>query len=249
MNQLKHDNIVHFAGADIDVGSGRASLSLEVCCLGAMDTVISRYYARNLRIIEDLMWKTFWNMSLALCYLQTGVDARISAVNGRSIHSLPNWSRIQHHDLKPGNILLKPGTGMLPRCVVADFGCSLKSSDVASGRAFFRVSRCAAAFAPLEYPQPCDRSDVYQLGLIIHCMARLRQTPNSIIIRLQSRPTSSKYSASLNSLVSMCLHPNPMSRVDARELPRLVHSQMQLYGARHMRRSSLPDWAFGKIKP
>jgi NIMA (never in mitosis gene a)-related kinase len=240
-----HPNIVWIRGYNLDYSlTNYGSIYMQHCELGSLDGVIKRYAAHNARLPDEgFLWKVLWDVSLALCHLFSGVDAqaiRARAYEGKECRALKGWNATMHRDIKPGNIFLtwSPASPddkcRYPTSVVGDFGCCTSTRDIASGRASGkRNSGGTPAFEPPEAPKFCARSDVYMLGLTIHCLARMSNTPDM----KKYHTLSDRFrDGHLRALLRKCVDPDYSRRPTPGELPMLV-----LKGYREWRKGRRDD--------
>ncbi|KAF1967279.1 hypothetical protein BU23DRAFT_293090 [Bimuria novae-zelandiae CBS 107.79] len=171
-------------------------------------------------IPEGMLWTVLWEQSLALCYLQTGINASRFASEGKPIRRRrEGWEAILHRDVKPANIFLttRDQENQYPTTVLGDFGCSVMVRD--------RVSSVMTAwtkpFAAPEEPRYTEMSDVYSLALSVHCMAIVRDMPDERREVRKANPAPG-YSCVLNDLLARCLSTRPGDRPDVGYLPYLV---------------------------
>ncbi|KAF2646796.1 kinase-like protein [Massarina eburnea CBS 473.64] len=233
MVRCKHPNIVQWIAHDIDYRSvGYASIFMEHCELESLSIIIDRFISRFAGLghfPEKLLWKILWDMSLALCYLQLGVDATKSAKSGKPLSRNDRkrgWDKIFHRDIKPGNIFAK-GDIAWPTITLGDFGCSITSDhEHFDKRAEEQLMTAfTPVFGPPEQPNYTRTSDVYSLGLVVHCAARARPYPMSNTTARQRDPVGSSYSKELSGLVSRMLSLDPDNRPEAARLPYIVHRE------------------------
>jgi hypothetical protein len=101
-------------------------------------------------------------------------------------------------------------------------------------------------FAPLESPKYHPRSDVYMLGLTIHCLTAMSNILNQNIAFRDAHPLNGLFNDELlKQVVRDCLIHNPNERGGQRDLPRRVWFAYSKW--RKNRKDDgekLPDWAF-----
>ncbi|KAF2492240.1 kinase-like protein, partial [Lophium mytilinum] len=171
LRQLRgHPNIAQLKAFELDPRD-TPRMYMEFYELGALDTLIDRYENKQVYLPEGFLWRVLLDVAKALRFCVYGIHKEDDKVD-------PDWDSILHRDIKPGNIFLTDTGGLYPRSVLGDFGCGISMSDITTGLAKNeQVSRQARAFSPPECPKYDRRSDVYQLGLVIHCLARLLRVP------------------------------------------------------------------------
>ncbi|CAO2654577.1 Nn.00g113100.m01.CDS01 [Neocucurbitaria sp. VM-36] len=251
-----HPTIIQLKISDLDYSRlGYGSIIMQHCELGSLDMLIARFSRRD-ELLDDegFLWKVFWDISLALCFLHTGTDpstTRRRAAAEKSVPIINGWNQILHRDLKPGNIFLtwKDTFGIdkcqYPTAVVGDFGACVTTADVRAGRADARYHRGGTpGFNLPEYPAYNDRCDMYTLGLIIHCLARMRNSPVASFTERQNNPLQSLFgNVGLIRGVKNCLQRDPKKRPAPNELPWLVWTGYQAWRkARKDDGHKLPSW-------
>ena len=255
MQRCNHTNVCAYLGSDLDTRRcGYGSLFMERCELGSLEMLVKQFIRYNkMQIPEGFLWKVLWDMSLALCYLQTGVNAERSAKSGVPMtraEKSKGWEEIVHCDIKPGNIFLtmRDATSQYPTVVLGDFGCSV--SDSRRHKMQHKMDAFTSCFAPPEAPQYSDASDIYSLALTVHCMAVQRPAPVSDKEKLRHEPCGSLgYSGTLARLLKRALAKSVKDRPDALYLPYLVAREKAASknepGANLERAArALPSWVF-----
>jgi NIMA (never in mitosis gene a)-related kinase len=256
MELCKHPNVVAMLGYDRDSRGNYNSVYMEFCEMGSLEGVLTQFIKRREKIPEGFMWKVLFDMSLALCYLQSGFDATSSAKAGVVIgreKSRKDWDEIVHCDIKPGNIFLTMhgATSQYPTVVLGDLGCSV--SDSSRHKWWHEMDAWTSAFGPPEAPQYSGSSDIYSLALSVHCMATLRQGPPSDREKRRREPVgpqrASGYSNTIAQLLKRMLAHGAKERPDAMYLPYLVYreksaSKKEMGDCRRASRA-LPSWATG----
>jgi serine/threonine protein kinase len=256
MERCNHGNICAFLGSDLDPHRyGYGSVYMEYCELGSLEMLIKQFARRKVHIPEGFLWKVLWDISLALCYLQTGVDTKGCAKNGMPMspaQKKKDWEEVIHCDIKPGNIFLtmRDSKGQYPTVVLGDFGCSV--SDPKRHKMHPMMDAWTSSFAPPEAPQYSDASDIYSTALSVHCMALLGSGPVSDGEKLRREPLGadggSRYSGTLARLLKRTLAKSVNDRPDAPYLPYLVWREKQQskkeLGENHARSwKPLPSWS------
>jgi hypothetical protein len=94
-----HPHIVSIFAHDLSGPYG--SLFMQQCELGSLDSLILRFVDRRARLPDEgFLWKVFWDMSLAVCYLWSGhdyADTRRRAMNGKRVKAnVEGWNIIIH---------------------------------------------------------------------------------------------------------------------------------------------------------
>ena len=165
---------------------------------------------------EGFLWHAIHHLCSALALCHHGI------VDPLKKHLQPKiWNAVCHLDIKPANIFfnMKRGVGLedddFPTLVLGDFGCAVTAEDIAQGR-FPRVGQPfgTEAWYPPEgligatgkFAGRYGKStDIWQLGAVIACMARLLVIPNRAELS-STQPCGPSYSVELNKLVHHMLH-------------------------------------------
>jgi serine/threonine protein kinase len=238
---------------------GYGSLFMQYCELGSLDGMIKQYGTRDKYLSDEgFLWKVFWDVAIAFCHMYTGrsdYTIRKYAAEGRRIEGRDDedWNCIVHRDIKPDNLFLTwtDSAGgdkcQYPMVVVGDFGLCTSLEEIDAGRASpTETSGYTPDFITPEYPKFCPRSDVYQLGLAVHCLARMSRTPDMSRPLGSDHPLPRRYaSAELQNLLVMCLKRDPNKRPQPSDLPALVWTGYKAWRkARKDDGDLLPRWAF-----
>ncbi|KAF1834130.1 kinase-like protein [Decorospora gaudefroyi] len=262
MKQVKgHPNIVSILEYDTDdIDTTYASIYMQHCELGSLDSLIGRFAQRDLYLEDEgFLWKVLWDVSLALCYLWTGhdyEDTRQRALQGQCVDGREaGWNAIIHRDMKPGNIFMTwwgpqgcDPSSVYPIVVLADFGCSVTSTDILlNTKPAQLLRRGRVCFDPPE-PRYTKQADVYGIGLIMHCLALMQQLPCGSVNEREATPFGEGHGfcEGLEEAVQKCLIENPSSRPTPEGLPKMVwEAYWQWRSARSNDGQSLPGWTFG----
>ncbi|KAJ4293308.1 hypothetical protein N0V90_008590 [Kalmusia sp. IMI 367209] len=253
MAACNQPNLIAMFAANLDTCRlDYGSIYMQHCELGSLHDLLERFAQKRIGICEGFLWKVLWDVALALCYLQSGVDATQEAMNYRALSQRDKkrgWDAIMHRDIKPDNILLtwKGAETQYPTVVLADFGCSVVSSDVVSDE----MTAFTKAFAAPEAPKYTETSDVYSLGLSVCCLAGLKDVPNRDYSGLRG-DAAKLYGNHINYVLRKCLERDHRNRPSALELPSLVARENAKAREKieerskggNIRREKLPDWAF-----
>ncbi|KAI1434332.1 kinase-like protein [Xylaria sp. CBS 124048] len=187
MRKLMHSSIVHYIDAYYREKPFGASVYMEYCDRGSLDTLLQKYRDEKkahlpFRLPEGFIWHAFVGLADALGYLQTGrsfVSRSLQNNEGKA------WQPIVHCDIKPANIFLRsrdtPGSTKPFYVLLSDFGLMRyepESHD--SPGAYGTVEWHAPELAFDPYPRDSQKhlmarhhtckSDVWALACIMFCL-------------------------------------------------------------------------------
>lgn len=253
---LQHPHIVSIFAFDQRSPSS-ISIYMQHCELGSLDALIMRYNRRSARLQDEgFLFRVFWHLALAVCYLWTGhdyTDTRQRAFQGKSAPQRPGWAPLLHRDIKPGNVFMTRDTStaslsadshtVYPCIVLGDFGCVVSTTDRFSRHAD-QLGHGDPRFEPPERAITMQ-SDVFCVGVVLHCLARMAQFPDDIqpYLSLGRQYTGSMH---LAHLARECLATRPHQRPSPLELPKKVFEGYRVWRqARGRDGDPLPTWAFG----
>jgi serine/threonine protein kinase len=251
-----HPHIVSIFAHDLSGPYG--SLYMPLCELGSLDSLILRFVERRAKLSDEgFLWKVFWDMSLAVCYLWSGhpyEDTRRRALESKRVKAnAEGWNCVLHRDIKPGNIFMTWDRGpsldqdtVYPRILLGDFGTAVTVNDLNTQN----LDMIGGADSNFEAPGPRfgKRRDLYGVGLVIHCLATMRQlpVPSSTMLAQDPLGPTSQASDELLKRVRHCLERDPRERPPLRDLPAYVAKGFKAWRAgREDNGQPLPSWAFG----
>lgn len=252
MGRCNYRCIPALLGYDLDMTPGYASIYMDFCELGSLDSLIERFASKRKRFPESFLWSVLFDISLALCYLQSGRDAFSKAKRGQPLNRVDKksgWEEIVHCDIKPANLFLtwRNPISQYPTVVLGDFGCSI--GETSRHQAGHRMDAFTRGFAPPEAPDYSGTSDIYTLALTVHCAALLRLLPygdSGVLRRSPLADGRAGYGPTLERLLCRMLNRNVVNRPDAFYAPYLVWRER--IASKGERDSSgyaqLPKWAF-----
>ncbi|KAF2006260.1 kinase-like protein, partial [Amniculicola lignicola CBS 123094] len=208
LKQLNHENINRFVDGYVDKERMTGSIYLEYCDQGTLYDLIKAHARSHSSLPEGFLIRVLDGVVAGIRYMHKGPSGQ----------SNRQWNTLVHRDLKPANIFLKASQNPYPRAVIGDFGCCASDSDLRSGRATETVERQDPRFAPPEAPRYYRSSDIFQIGMIIVCMARLENEVSRSTRVEHGRPLGWGYSAEINHVVQKCILPDPEQRIRTSEL-------------------------------
>ncbi|KJX92492.1 hypothetical protein TI39_contig5844g00001 [Zymoseptoria brevis] len=198
--------------------SPEAIVILEYCDMGSLEGLIKSYISKGRCSPEAMAWNVLLGVGKALAFLHHGDSGQ-----GRD----PTWDMTFHLDLKPCNIFLSSTGGRygFPRVVLADFGCSVKISQVVRGEEhlFFQMCGSSDWFPPegvgqTPLPHYGVKTDIWQLGATIHALCLgIYAKPNRMVL-CTAAPCGRYYSAMLNRSVAHLTHYNSQVRPEPRAI-------------------------------
>jgi serine/threonine protein kinase len=257
MRQCSHPNVIRIADWDLDYTSyGYGSIFMDHCELGSLGDLVHRFKTKN-KLLKDegFLCKVAFGCTLGLCHSWTGADnatMQKCASNLKRVDTVPGWNRIVHRDLKLDNIFLtwadRTDNCLYPKVVIGDFGCCISVNDINTGRArgYHRTSGGTPAWDPPEAPAADEKSDAYQLGLILHCLARMISRPFlSCTDRAEQPLPAILRDPGLSSIVKKLLRKDPHRRPTWNDLPALMWiAYSEWRKNRKNDGEKLPFWAF-----
>ena len=152
LRELRHPNIVRYYDRVIDKQSSRIYIVMEYCEGGDMGTVIKKCKRDRDYLPEELVWKIFMQMALAL----------------HECHKRKE-GKILHRDLKPANIFLDANMNVK----LGDFGLSRvmgSNSEFASTHVGTPYYMSPEQISESRYN---EKSDIWSLGCILYEFASL----------------------------------------------------------------------------
>mmetsp|Transcript_10744 Transcript_10744/g.20985 ORF Transcript_10744/g.20985 Transcript_10744/m.20985 type:complete len:308 (+) Transcript_10744:2518-3441(+) len=211
LRELKHPHIVRYYDRIIDKSQGKIFIVMEYCEGGDIGHLIKRCKQKRDYIGEDVIWKIFFQVVLALkeCHRRT-------------------TGRILHRDIKPGNVFL-------------DASYNVKLGDFGLARIFGENSVYAQThvgtpyyMSPEQINEACydEKSDIWSLGCLLYEIVTLHppfEASSHIALATKIRAglferVPSRYSEELQNLIKWMLSVESLRRPsvdDLLQLPQL----------------------------
>lgn len=205
LKDLSHPNIVRYYDRIIDKQKGKIYIVMEYCEGGDMGQLIKKCKRNNDYIAEDVVWKIFMQLALAL----------------RECHHRAQ-RKILHRDIKPGNIFLDASTNVK----IGDFGLSRVLSDE-SQYAFTHVGTpyymSPEQMVDAKYN---EKSDIWSAGCVLYEIAALKppfQAGSQFSLAAKIRAgrferLPLRYSEELQKVLECMLRIEPEKRSDIEEI-------------------------------
>lgn len=227
---------------------------MQYCEGGWLDGLIARYRRRDEKLVDEgILWKVVWDVNLASSTMWTGRShgyVRRCVARRRRVYVRKGWDSRVHRDLKQGNVFmtgsvgLQDGDGMhYPMPVLGDWGANVSYTETLFGIADREcVSNWTPDFEPPEHPAYSIASDVWMLGLVVHCLSMMTFSPDPSKGVLDERHKS----VELRGLIEKFLQVDPKARPRVSELSGLVWQGFCAWRAARGGRleEKLPNWAF-----
>lgn len=153
LREFRHPHIVKYYDRIVDKPNSKIFIVMEYCEKGDLGHLIKKYKRDNEFMSEDLIWKIFMQILIAL----------------QACHNREN-GKILHRDIKPGNVLMDGGLN----AKLADFGLSRimgENSIYAETKVGTPYYMSPEQIADLRYN---EKSDIWSAGCLLYEMTALR---------------------------------------------------------------------------
>ena len=215
LRDLKHPNIVRYYDRIIDKQKAKIFIVMEYCEGGDMGQLIKKCKKDKDPIVEDVVWKIFMQIVLALYECHHRKEGKIL-----------------HRDLKPGNVFF-------------DSKNNVKLGDFGLARILSKDSQYACTHVGTPYymsPEQIkeskynEKSDIWSAGCVLYEMAGLKppfEAANqlSLAVKIKSGKFDrlpAKYSDELQRVVSWMLRVNPEERPTVDDLLNVPQISLRL---------------------
>ncbi|KCV71965.1 NEK protein kinase [Fonticula alba] len=203
LRALRHSNIVRYFDRILDSEHCRLYVLMEFCEGGDLKMFLSKYRKERTFLDEDLIWRIFTQIVLALHECHTHKDGIIL-----------------HRDLKPGNIFFLDPSHTTVK--LGDFGLSRTLESSATLAQTFLGTPYYMSPEQVDHSGYNQKSDIWSLGCLLFEMCSLvppfdaadQKQLNAKILTAQcpALPAAAQYSADLHNLVRWMLQRNQDQR-------------------------------------
>ena len=205
LRELKHPNIVRYYDRIIDKKHSRIYIIMEYCEGGDLNQLIKRCKKTGEYIAEDIIWKIFTQVLLA-------------------IHVIHNHKegKILHRDIKPSNIFLDKDNNVK----LGDFGLSRELSDQSK----FAYSHVGTPYymspEQIDETKYNEKSDIWSLGCFLYELTTFHppfEAKNQIMLAMRIKSgkvekINKRYSEELWRVITWMLTVNYNNRPSSEEL-------------------------------
>jgi len=205
LRELKHPNIVRYYDRIIDKKHSRIYIIMEYCEGGDLNQLIKRCKKTGEFIAEDIIWKIFTQVLLA-------------------IHVIHNHKegKILHRDIKPSNIFLDKDNNVK----LGDFGLSRELSDQSK----FAYSHVGTPYymspEQIEETKYNEKSDIWSLGCFLYELTTFHppfEAKNQIMLAMRIKSgkvekINKRYSEELWRVITWMLTVNSNERPSSEDL-------------------------------
>ena len=205
LRELKHPNIVRYYDRIIDKKQSKIYIIMEYCEGGDISQLIKRCKKSNEYRAEDIIWKIFTQVLLAIHAIHTHKEGKIL-----------------HRDIKPSNVFLDKDNNIK----LGDFGLSRELS-VESKFAYSHVGT-PYYMSPeqIDETKYNEKSDIWSLGCFLYELTTFKppfQAKNQIMLAMRIKSgkfekINKRYSEELWRVISLMLNVNYEKRPSTDEL-------------------------------
>lgn len=215
LRDLKHPNIVRYFDRIIDKKNTKIYIITEFCEGGDIGALIKRCKKNKDYIAEDVIWKIFTQIVLALHECHTRKEGKIL-----------------HRDLKPSNVFLDSENNVK----LGDFGLS----RVLSNESVFAYSHVGTPYymspEQIDEKEYNERSDIWSLGCFLFELATFNppfEATNHLSLALKIKNGKveripSRFSEELNRVIAWMLSIDQSKRPSIEDLLNLPHVSLRL---------------------
>ena len=205
LRELHHPNIVKYYDRIIDKKNTKIYIIMEYCSGGDIGQLIKRCRRNREFIDEEIIWKIFIQVILAL----------------NACHNFKE-GKILHRDIKPSNVFLDNENNVK----LGDFGLS----RILSNESNFAYSNVGTPYymspEQIDDHKYNEKSDIWSLGCFLYEITSLHppfEATNhlSLAMKIKSgkvEKINRRYSSFLNKIISLLMNTNPNNRPLTNEL-------------------------------
>lgn len=205
LRDLHHPNIVRYYDRIIDKKNTKIYIIMEYCEGGDIGLLIKRLKKSNELIPEEIIWKIFTQLVLALFECHNHKDGKIL-----------------HRDIKPSNVFLDGENNIK----LGDFGLS----RMLSNESYFAYSHVGTPYymspEQIEEVKYNEKSDIWSLGCFLYEVTTFNppfEATNQLSLALKIKkgkvePINGKYSEDLKRVISWMLNVDQNKRPSVEEL-------------------------------
>ena len=215
LRELRHPNIIRYYDRIIDKKLQKIYIIMEYCQNGDLNQLIKKCKMNKTNIAEDMIWKIFSQIVLAIHY----------------IHNFKE-GKILHRDIKPSNIFLDSENNIK----LGDFGLSRELGENSN----FAYSHVGTPYymspEQIDEIRYNEKSDIWSLGCFLYEISYLNPpflAKNQIQLAMKIKngkieKTNDKYSNELFRVISWMLSVNPENRPSSDDLLNIPEISIRL---------------------
>ena len=205
LRELKHQNIVRYYDRILDKKHAKIYIIMEYCEGGDLGQLIKRCKKNKEYIAEDVIWKIFTQIVLALHVCHSRKEGKVL-----------------HRDIKPSNVFLDKDNNVK----LGDFGLS----RVLSNESNFAYSHVGTPYymspEQIDEMRYNDKSDIWSLGCFLYEITTFNppfEAKNHVMLAMRIKSgkvdkINSRYSEELWRVISWMLNVNQQHRPNIEEL-------------------------------
>ena len=215
LRELKHPNIVKYYDRIIDKKNQKIYIIMEYCEGGDLNELIKRLKNEKKNISEDIIWKIFTQVLLAVNFCHKHKEGKIL-----------------HRDIKPSNIFLDKDSNVK----LGDFGLSRELSNESK----FAYSNVGTPYymspEQIEENKYNEKSDIWSLGCFLYEITTFNppfEAKNQIQLGLKIKSgifdkINNKYSDDLWKVIKWMINVDPINRPSSDDLLNIPQVSIRL---------------------